>query len=164
MKKAPVVKDPQQQRAYNWEGGWADWNSHTLSLTRLREYVHWACALYGLKPPAVKAHKGNAYSWSQGNVVSFQYSQMNRAIALHETSHYICDQVFGLEIEGHSPEWLAVYLWLLIEAGVAPRVALCASAKAKGLRWVPLWQVSPKRLAGLAQQYHTKKGLKPPKR
>ena len=156
--------DPQQQRVYTWEGGWIDWDSPTLTLTKAREYVHWACALYGLRPPCVKSHPGKEYSWSLGRAISFRRSQISRATALHEVAHYICDQLFGLDMEAHSPEWVAVYFWLLIEARVAPRTAICASAKAKRLRWVPLWQVSPKRLAGLAQRYHTKKSLLPPAR
>jgi hypothetical protein len=58
---------------------------------------------------------------------------------------------------------MAVYLWLLVKAGIAPRTALYMSARAKKIEWIPLWQVSPKRLAKSSGGL-TKKRLRPPVR
>lgn len=158
-----MSRDPQQLKVYKWEGEWADWNSATISLAKAREYVRWACELYWVEAPKVIRHAGNEYSWSDGMTISFQKGQVSRAIALHEVAHHICNAMFGLKTPGHGPEWMAVYLWLLIKARIAPKTALLASAKAKGIKWLPLWQVSPKRLAkpvgGLK-----KKQLRPPVR
>jgi hypothetical protein len=124
-----------------------EWNVATISVRKAREYVHWACALYWVEPPSVKTHGGKASSYSNGLVIDFNYGHLNRAIALHEVAHHICNAIFPLDMPAHGPEWLSVYLWLLAEAKVAPKTALLASAKAAGLKWMPLWVISPKRLA-----------------
>ena len=146
-----AARDPQRARVYAWEHEWCDWNRSTLTLREARAAVHWACDKYGIHPPAVKQHAGAAYSFSRGepaNVISFRYDQRNPAVALHEAAHYICGVLFGevTDMADHSPEWMGVYLWLLEGYRVAPRTALYASAKAKGIRWVDTWVVSPKRL------------------
>lgn len=144
--------DRQQQRVYAWEAQWADWNAGHLSLRGARSVVRWACKKYGLPPPVVKQHPGKAYSFSCGSLISFSKGQRNSAIALHESAHYIATHIFGNSIEHHAQEWLGIYLWLLEGYRVAPRIALHASAKAKGLRWTPTWVVSPKRLRGAAKR------------
>lgn len=141
-----VSKDPQCKAVYAWETEWADWNRGTCTLTEMREIVHWACGKYGLTPPAVKQHHTGEYSYSQGPLISFNLTHKNPAIALHESAHYICDQIFGPDLAHHCPEWMAVYLWLLEGWRLAPRKALHASAKARGIRWLATWLVSPKRL------------------
>lgn len=153
--------DPQRDKVYGWEGQWADWNATAISLTQAREYIHWACGLYNLKPPSVKRHKSNAFSFSQDRLISFNHAQVNRGIALHEVAHFICDEVFGLDLADHCPQWMGIYLWLLVSARIAPPVALTASAKAAGISWYPMWTVSPKRLA---RGRLTKSQLKAPKR
>lgn len=156
--------DPQRDRVYGWEAQWADWNSQAISLGKAREYVHWACGLYGLCPPSVKRHRTNEYSYSQGTLISFHPAQVNRGIALHEASHFICDEVFGPDMAHHCPQWMGIYLWLLVTARIAPPVALFASARAAGIKWCPMWTVSPKRLARSAGVHLTKRQLCAPSR
>ncbi len=158
------VKDPQQMRVYAWEGQWADWNTKACTLAKAAECVRWACGLYDIKPPVVKQHFSGDFSFSCGNLISFNHTQVNRAIALHEAAHHICDRLFDIGDEHHCAEWFAIYLWLLVEARIAPRIALTASAKAKKIRWLPLWQVSPKRLAKSAGKKIPKRKLRAPSR
>lgn len=160
------MADRQRRAVYAWESGWRDWNTTTMGLRRAREYVCWACDMYNLCAPRVKQHKPAAYdrSYSQGDLISFRDDEINAAAALHEAAHYITGRIFGESIEGHAPEWAAVYLWLLIKARIAPRTALCASAAAKGVQWASLWSVSPKRLARRFPNYHDAKRLTAPAR
>jgi hypothetical protein len=146
-----MATDPQKAKVYAWEHEWADWNRATMSLRETREVVHWACSKYGIDPPAVRQHRGTAYSYSCGapiNVISFRLDQRNPGVALHEAAHFICGALFGetTDMADHSPEWMGVYLWLLEGYRIAPRTALHASAKAKGIRWMATWAMSPKRL------------------
>jgi hypothetical protein len=138
---------------YAWEGEWSDWNSEALTLHETREVVRWACRKYGVEVARVKQHHTRAYTFSQDGVISFRHDHKNTAIALHEAAHHIADVIWGDSIEDHAPEWLGVYLWLLEGARVAPRVALHASARAKRLRWVQTWAVSPKRLRRKSRRY-----------
>lgn len=143
------MRDPQKHRVYAWEAEWHDWNHSGLTLKECRDVVRWACHKYGVKPPRVAQHDGRAYSFSQGdpfNLISFRRDQKNAAIALHEAAHHISGKIFGNTIADHSPEWMGIYLWLLEGFRVAPRIALHASARAKRIRWVATWGVSPKRL------------------
>jgi hypothetical protein len=141
-----VSRDPQQSRVYAWEGQWKDWNRRTITLKAARSLARMACEEYGLKPPRLTTHAGKAYSYSQGDLVSFEEGQVNRAIVLHECAHYITGAIFGDAIAHHSPEWMGCYLWLLVRFHIAPRIALEASAKAKRITWMPLGTMSPKRL------------------
>jgi hypothetical protein len=59
----------------------------------------------------------------------------NVATALHEAAHHIAWAVHGERVQDHGATFLGIYLDLLSRAGVAPRVALEASARAHGLRW-----------------------------
>jgi hypothetical protein len=148
------LKDPQVKRVYAWEGQHADWMRSTLSLRGTRAVVKWACDKYGLPCPIIRQHYHTDDSYSQADgapggrpLISFRAAdQKNPAVALHEAAHYIHDAIFGDKGVHHSTEWLGVYLWLLEGYRIAPRTALHASAKAAGLRWVPTWIMSPKRL------------------
>ena len=143
------MKDPQKKRVYAWEAQWFDWNRSNLTLKECRTAVKWACDHYGLPPPRVTQHHTNAYtSCTTGpkSVISFRVDQKNAASAFHEVAHYICDKIFGFKMESHGAHWMGIYLWLLEGARIAPRTALHASARAKKIKWVQTWLVSPKRL------------------
>lgn len=150
-----MARDSQKLRVYALESQFLDWNRQTCRLKDARAAVHWACEKYGITPPRVTQHAGNAYSFSQGapaNIISFRKDQINPAVALHEAAHFICGQIFGewptapRDIQDHGPEFLGCYFWLLEGYRVLPRSALHSAAKAKKLRWVPTWTMSPKRL------------------
>jgi hypothetical protein len=145
------VRDPQCGRVYGWEESWSDWNRRTLSISGVREVVRKACRLYGLKPPAVKQHHHRQTTYSRFYFISFRPDHNNPAIALHESAHYICDSIFGDDLADHCPEWLGIYLWLLEEFEVAPRLALHSSIAALGLSWWPASAVSPSALRNRAR-------------
>lgn len=155
-------RDPQQQAVYKWESEWKAWNRSTATLTELREAIRWACRLYRIKKfPRVKVHDGGEYSFcfeapGKPAIISVQRKwQMNSAVALHEVSHYICDEIFpGVPVKGkkypqpvvqdHGIEWLGIFMALLQEANVIPTLALHATAKAHGLKWVSYADIGPK--------------------
>lgn len=143
------MRDPQKQRVYSWEHSFSDWNRSGYSLKECRAAIRWACKLYGLKTPPVKSHRTKHFSFSVGGdepYISLGADQRNVSVALHEAAHYICDRIFGDKLPDHSPEWMGIFLWLLEGYRVAPRTALHASARAKKIKWVATWLVSPKRL------------------
>lgn len=67
--------------------------------------------------------------------MSFSRKGKNAATALHEAAHLIAHDLYGDRGQDHGPTFLGVYMWLLETAGVAPRIALHATARAHGLRW-----------------------------
>lgn len=139
----PRRRDPQQERVYQWENDWVQWNKSTETLTSLRAVIRAACRMYGLKvPPVVKQHDGGKYAWSlsgvkgKRDVISIQAkSQKNVATALHEAAHIIADSIFKDTVQDHGPEFLGVYMTLLERTHVAPREALHATARKYRLKW-----------------------------
>ena len=150
-----VLLDPQKQALYSWESAWADWCRSTLTMSEVRSLVHKACKTYGVKPPSVRAHTGKAWSTYDPETasISFERTQRNTAIALHEAAHHIlftiCLEEAGEESDGnfedHGAEFCGIYLRLLRDAGVAPLIALTASAEAAGLHFIPVRAAEPTR-------------------
>jgi len=138
----------QTQRVYRFESGWRDWNHGYLTLPQTRRVVHAALAHYGLPRIPVYQHRelGVAYyvKFSNKPRISMPRDLFNVPIALHEASHHICDTLVDAELAEHSPEWLGIYLHLLVNARIAPRAALEAGMKAARLEWAP--QMTPSRL------------------
>lgn len=164
MSTLPRPNDPQCHLVYDWEGQWAHWSARTCSFTKAREFAKWASQLYGLKPPKLQQHSSQELSYSQEGLISLQRDQVCPELTLHETAHYICDHMFDVGDAHHAPEWMAIYLWLLIKARIAPPIALRASARAAGIKWIPLWAVSPKRLAKSAGKRISQRKLREPAR
>lgn len=148
--------DPQKHALYAWEDAWGDWNRQSLTLTEIRRLVRKASRLYGVKPPAVTAHTGRMWTtyYPDTASVTFERSQRNTAVALHEAAHHIlfalCRQEAEEDSDGHfedhGREFLGIYLYLLNHFAVAPLVALTASARAAGLRFIPVPGSAPEQL------------------
>jgi hypothetical protein len=136
--------DPRREAVYEWEDAWYDWGANTCSLTHCRALIATACAHFKVEPPRVKQHNKASLSYCipTAGIISLQAvgsrpgrGGKNPATALHEAAHYIAHRKYGERIQDHGPTFLGVYMWLLEEAKVAPRVALHASARSHGLRW-----------------------------
>jgi hypothetical protein len=150
-----LLLDPQKQALYSWESAWADWCRSTLTIPEVRSLVRKACKTYGVTPPSVSAHTGNMWSTYDPETasISFERTQRNTAIALHEATHHIlftiCMEEAAEESDGnfedHGKEFLGIYLRLLRDAGVAPLIALTASATAAGLDFISVRAAEPTR-------------------
>ena len=139
----PKDLDPHKNEVYTWEDSCPGWNRNHITLKACREVIYAACDHYKVKRPIVVQHPRRSFSWSmpRHNRMSIQGGEhrekggRNVATALHEAAHHIAWSIHGERIQDHGATWLAIYLDLLSRAGVAPRVALEASAKAHKLRW-----------------------------
>lgn len=161
-----MTADPQQQLIYQWEESFKDWDRCTLTVKECRAYVSTACAYYQMPPPIVRGHMGRAVTFFQAHesaqaafvesgaksTVSFRPDGRNPAIALHEASHAIMSMWLPWDLPAHGEEFMGVYMWLLRKAKVAPRIALEASASAKGISWINL---TPGAMLRLARTYGT---------
>lgn len=150
------MEDPQKAALYAWENGWYDWCRRSITVREGRRLVRKVCRTYGVKPPAVRSHRHGEWSYyhPDEDVISFQHGQLNREVALHEAAHVVlfklCKQEADEESDGnfedHGPEFLGLLIHLLSEFGVAPLVALTASAKEAGLRFISVQAAQPTRL------------------
>lgn len=145
------VVDPQKTALYAWEGAWLEWNWDSMTMPQVRRWMGKACRKYGVKPSKVTAHRGSmwtTYDPERGST-TFMRSQRNIAVTLHEAAHHILyslsEEFEKEEFEDHGKEFLGVYIWLLNEFGVAPLVALTASARAAGLKFIATAAAEPSR-------------------
>lgn len=138
--------DPWQTALYAFEYAWSDWRRKTLTLAEVKAGIRRACRLYGLRAPKVGTHPGNSYSWHCDGRISFKRKHLNPAIALHETAHYIADALFGDSPEDHGDVFQGIYFYLLLQAALAPEVAMQAAAREHGLKWRLLTPDTVKRL------------------
>lgn len=134
--------DPQQKRVYHWEDQWRSFVERTSTRRELRSLIKKACRLYGVQAPTVKfrtraekcGHITSEYDPEEHSIL-LGWNDTNHAIAMHEAAHAIADSLYGPFLQPHGDKWLGIYLKLLEWAKVAPRTALVASAREKGLKW-----------------------------
>lgn len=140
-RKAKRNPDPQQQKVYDWEDGFRDWNRSTISLKECRRVITAACTAFKIPPIPVKGHNGTHMSYSaehedgRREISLRKKDHLNYAVALHEAAHYITDMYAGARAQCHGPSFLGVYIQLLVLAEVAPAEAIYASARKAGLKW-----------------------------
>lgn len=150
------MRDEQQKAVYAWEDGWKDWNRPSMSKRGLRVMMRAAERSYRVRPTWLTFPKRNrgahskkltSYYDPNTHAIHLRPRHRNPATALHEAAHSIHDSIFGhrarQDLQPHGPLWLGIYMTLLIKAKIAPRSALIASAKEKGLKWAPLGKVAP---------------------
>lgn len=161
------MADSQRNAVYAWEDRWESWNRASASARRVRSAIRRAEKLYKIKPTKILTvvkdrtnHRTDGRS-GRGLRLASEYDpvahsiklrprHMNLAVALHEAAHAIHDELFGNinrpELESHGPMWLGIYLWLLVDAKIAPKFALLGSAQEAGIRWNPMSRVQPSRI------------------
>lgn len=129
--------DPQKAAVYAWETAWKPWNYSTLALPECRWWVEEACKRFDVAPPRVRQHRTKEYPWCHVKlrVISFSPAGRNAPTALHEAAHQIAWDYFGDSIQDHGRTFIGIYLWLLEWSGVAPRIALRATARSHKLKW-----------------------------
>ena len=161
------MADPQQTRVYKWEGEWVDWNRASASALAIRKAIRTAERAYAVPKMKIWLVKNNrsvcrmdgrsgkglrlpTFYDPSTHAIHIRPRHRNIATALHEAAHGICDAFFGNvdhpEFPAHGPLWLGIYLNLLIAAEVAPKNALIASAKQRGLKYAPLGKISPAKI------------------
>jgi len=137
MPKDAKETDPHRHRLYQWEADWPDWNKDALGIKACRAAVRKACKHYKVRAPRVVHTDTGSLSFSvpSKNFISLHCGGMNIPTALHEAAHHIAYALHGETVQDHGPTFLGIYIGLLERAGVAPRTALEASARAHGLKW-----------------------------
>lgn len=131
--------DPQKDALYAWEDTWRYFGERTCTRAQARRFVRKLARIWRVPMPTMRFLRRGVKEWSSmtGPLMVVNYDHCNEAILAHEMAHYVTDSNYDvLTIAAHGPEFVGVYLEMLLEAQVAPRVALEASLRDKGIKWV----------------------------
>lgn len=166
---ASGLTDSQRETVYRWESEFPYWSEKRMDEADCVRAIEWACGYYKIPVPKITFHSNRkGYSWSQGFPeyhISLQQRGMNAATCLHEVAHLVHDYITGPSTasghEGHGPEWLAIYMWLLIKSGILSKRATELSIRDIGLKWVePMSLLSPRRIRKTYKQLYKQEQLR----
>lgn len=130
--------DPQAETVYAWEHSWRAWQRSTLTLGECRAIARIACKRLGIPYIPIHQHTKGRYSFyvyeaGVGKRISLNVKyHKNKPSVLHEVAHHAC--LFTHGDTTHNSRWLSLYVRLLVAASVAPREALMAGIRSRGLK------------------------------
>jgi hypothetical protein len=136
---ADTAPDTQQDALYAWEDTFRSFGERSLTQKETLRVIRRCCRIYGVEAPRIHFMPRSRREWShlQDNDLWMNWHQCNHAIACHEAAHAIVTAWDPDEDrEDHGPEFVGVYLNLLVKHQVAPRSALEASLRQAGIRWI----------------------------
>lgn len=137
--------DKQKGRLYAFEDYWG-WNCKAATQDECRTIITWACDSYDVPVPTIRFRKWRTWYDPDDHSIVLGNGNQNAAIALHEAAHAIHYWLVGEAHEDHGPEWLAIYMWLLRSAKIAPEAPMKDTAAKFKLRWRELDRHSPRRV------------------
>jgi hypothetical protein len=137
--------DQQADKVYKWESEWSNWNHKAYDdLKAPRRWMRWAAKQAGVAYRKMRpTHRQFSFYRPHDDTIFLTKQHWNAATVLHEMAHAIITDRYGERrtrltkrfVQAHGPEWLGVYMTLLARAGIAPMVALRASADAAKLSY-----------------------------
>lgn len=126
MKRDPL--DPQKHLVYKWEDQWRYTEDNLLTQDETRRLLKRCFKVYDVRPPAIRFLPKACRKWSEydidEDVLTMSHSHCNHFIACHEAAHVIVHRNFGEEAQDHGPQFVDIYLDLLVREQVGPRDAL----------------------------------------
>lgn len=131
--------DPQCKRVYKWTWQWFDWNRRTLTDKEVKAVIKKACEVWDIHQPRFigfcpKKAPCSVYN-DDDQSLRMLPDHCNPATVLHEVAHHIVHVRLGTKYQDHGPEWLGVFLDLLVAFHVAPEDALVSSLKHRRLKF-----------------------------
>ena len=135
--KLGAAADPQAAHLYAWEKAWREWNHSNLTIAECREVARRACVYLKIPQVRLTFRRTPHYSecdYATGQIAINTRLHKNVATICHEVAHRAVFLAHG-EIAAHGPEFVRVYMRLLLRARLAPRSALIASLKHYGVEF-----------------------------
>lgn len=152
LRKSPR-NDPQQEKAYAWEGDFCDWAGAHATRAAMRKAVLECCSIYRVPAPEVwfraknrgaRGRKLTSYYQPGSHIIVIRPRHMNLNTAVHEASHAVVDWILGWSsTQPHGPEWVGVFITLLDRMKIAPRAGLEAHARSMRLKFCSEGIVAP---------------------
>jgi len=127
-------RDTQGARVYRWE------DTETflevlaevyLPLWEIKQLVERVCGDYGRAVPHISRGRRCRSARTCGkNLVVFPWASRNPMVVLHELAHVLCPS----HVEAHGPEYMRVYIDLLLRYGEGSGYGLLESARKSGIK------------------------------
>ena len=131
-------RDPQRHLVYSWEDEWRCFGDRSLTQAQARRCVRRLARKWSVPRPRLVFLPKRVREWSyvQGDVLALNYGQCCEAIVAHEMAHWVVEHEYPAGTYFvHGPEFVAIYIEMLVYMGEAPRTALCSSLAEKGIEW-----------------------------
>lgn len=147
-------EDPQQQRAYDWEGDFTDWAPPRATKAEMLRVIRRCCRMYRVPAPAVFFLSKNRRNGKKltsvydpnKHAIYIRPRHMQKNTAIHEAAHAVIDWILGPYNESHGKEWVGVMMNLLSKFKIAPMRALKLHAKAMRVAFSPPGTTTPKQI------------------
>jgi len=126
-------RDTQGARVYRWE------DTETflevlaevyLPLWEIKQLVKRVCGDYCRTVPHVSNGRRCKSARTCGNLVTIPWASRNLMVVLHELAHVLCPP----NVEAHGPEYMRIYIDLLLRYGEGSGYGLVESARRAGIK------------------------------
>lgn len=134
------VRDQQRSHVYAWERAHiADFYTIDLTLEECRTLIEKVCADYQKSVPLVTDGRGTRRAHGNAQCINLPQWARSTPIVLHELAHCILNgKMRSGTYAGHGPEFMRLFLDLLVKYAKLPARELRASATKAGLKVAPL--------------------------
>jgi hypothetical protein len=130
--------DPQRHLVYAWEDEWRCFGERSLTREQAERCVRRLARKWSVPVPTlVFLPRGNReWSYVQGERLALNFDQCCEAIVAHEMAHWVVGHEYpDGTYQIHGPEFVAIYIEMLVYLKEAPRTAICASLLERGIEW-----------------------------
>jgi hypothetical protein len=134
------MTDARARRVYAWEDRVvAPLDRSEVPFARMQALVDHVWAAEGLRwPPRVRHRRATRATLATGSRLAIEAPDMLPSwVLLHEMAHALGDPGNGTRQAGHGPDFLGLYVGLLVRHARLDQDMLAASLEQAGLSWNP---------------------------
>lgn len=132
------MSDAQARRVYAWEDrAVAPRDRSQVPFARMQALVDHVWSAEGLRwPPLVRYRRATRATLATGSRLAIEApDSLPSWVLLHEMAHAFTDPGDGMPHAGHGPDFLGLYVHLLVRHARLDEAMLAASLAAAGLAW-----------------------------
>jgi len=154
--------DPQQYEVYRWEDSFTEWARAKFSKREVTRTVVTACKFYRVPIPELLFATKNRRAGKPLESHAEDYDRIllrprhyDLPAALHEVAHVVLSYVERnnkKKFPDHGKEFVGILMVLYERFKISPRVAMIASARTAGIKFLHYEKVHPKNVRASLQE------------